>query len=109
MTPNQMKSVAATLAGSGKLDLNQLLELQTVGMPLGKVGPDGQFMPLTDAERTQFANTPVNYIEKLQGAVDYLKQTGGAANSKSGYADWTGLLTTLQSLQGTPSGVNITA
>jgi hypothetical protein len=64
----------------------------------------------TGAEREQlFGNTPVNMIQKIQGNLEFLRQSGSANDPKSGYADEQNLLSTLQSLQGKTSGVNITA
>ena len=95
MTPAQMKGVAQDLYNSGKIDLDQLFKLQNAGV-LGKQGPNGEFIPLSAAEKARFDNTPVNYIQLAQGAMKYIEQTGAAADPKSGYADWQDILETLQ-------------
>ena len=100
MTPNQMQGVAKDLWKSGKIDLTQLLMLQTAGMPLGKVGPQGEFVHLTDAERQAFGSQPVNYFEITQGAMDYLQQSGRANDPTSGYESWQGIQSALEQLSG---------
>lgn len=95
MTPATMKQVADKLYRSGKIDLDQLFKLQNMGVPLGKAGPNGEFIPLTEQERAGYENTPVNYISTTQSAIQFLEQTGYAADPKSGYAGLKNLLVTL--------------
>ena len=109
MTPNEMQGVASNLYASGQIDSTQLLHLQLMGVPVGKMGPNGTFVPLTDAERSSYMSQPYNYIQGLQGIVDNLQQTGYASDPKSGYEGWKNMLATLQKLQGTTSGVDIAA
>ena len=108
MTPNQMKSAAQALYGSGKIDSKQAIRMQLMGMPLGTM-VNGQFEPLTAAQRESFANTPVNYMQLFQGNMAFLQQNGMASDPKSGCADDQAILTAMQSAQGQTSSVNITA
>jgi|HubBroStandDraft_6_1064221.scaffolds.fasta_scaffold206193_2 hypothetical protein len=108
MTPNQMKSAAQALYGSGKIDSKQAIRMQLMGMPLGTM-VNGQFEPLTAAQRESFANTPVNYMQLFQGNMAFLQQNGMASDPKSGYDDDQTILTAMQSAQGQTSSVNITA
>jgi hypothetical protein len=100
MTPNQMQGIAKDLWKSGKIDLTQLLMLQTAGMPLGRVGPQGEFIHLTEAERESFGSQPVNYPQIVQNALDYLEQSGRAADPTSGYKSWQGIQSALEQLSG---------
>jgi len=100
MTPNQMQGIAKDLWKSGKIDLTQLLMLQTAGMPLGKVGPNGEFVQLTEADREAFGSQPVNYFKITQGAMDYLQQSGRANDPTSGYKNWQGIQAALEQLSG---------
>lgn len=99
MTPNQMKSAAKTLFDQGKIDLHQMGMLQMAG-PLGKVGPNGQFVPFTPAEQARIDNTPVNYIQLTKDAIAGIESRGEAANRTSGYRDWKHLSTVLTQQQG---------
>ncbi len=109
MTPNQMKGAANALYKSGQIDLTQVFMLENAGRPLGKTGANGEFIPLSATEREATGNTPVNYIRTAKDAMNYLEQTGQAADPKSGYAQWQGILDTLQTMQGARTGVNILA
>jgi hypothetical protein len=106
ITPAEMHDVAQKMFEAGEIDLTQLLMLQTAGMPLGKLGPNGEFQPLSDAEKAQFANTPRNYLEISQDAMAFLEQTGKASDPTSGYKLWQGIFETLQN--GT-AGVDVMA
>jgi hypothetical protein len=101
MTPREMNDIAQELYDSGKIDLTQLLMLQTAGMPLGKRGPDGEYVPLSTTERSGYQNTPVNYLQISQDAINSIQKSGGAADPKSGYTQWTGILAALR--QSSPS------
>lgn len=101
MTPREMNDIAQELYDSGKIDLTQLLMLQTAGMPLGKQGPNGEFIPLSTTERSGYQNTPVNYLQISQDAINSIQKSGGAADPKSGYTQWTGILAALR--QSSPS------
>jgi len=96
MTPREMNAIAQELYDSGKIDQTQLLMLQTAGMPLGKRGPDGEYIPLSTTERSGYQNTPVNYLQISQDAINSIQKSGGASDPKSGYAQWTGILSALR-------------
>ena len=57
MTPDQMKGVAKDLYQSGKIDLSQLLILETAGVPIGKVGAKGEFVPLSASEKASYSRS----------------------------------------------------
>jgi hypothetical protein len=95
MTQNDMQGVAQHLYETGEIDLTQMGMLQLAG-PLGKCGPSGEFIPFTSGERAQIANTPTNYIKLVQGAVEGIESRGGAADPKSGYADWKHILSVIE-------------
>lgn len=96
MTPNRMQGAAQDLYKSGKIDLTQLHMLQTAGVPLGRQGPHGEFIPLTASEKASYSNNPVNYVQLTKGAMAFLEQTGSASDPKSGYEQWKGILAALQ-------------
>lgn len=100
MTPNRMRTIAQDLHKAGKIDPVQLFELQNAGVPLGRVGANGQFIPLTDAQRAQYADTQVNYLQIAQDAITFQEQSGMACDTKSTINEWKGILATLQSMQG---------
>jgi hypothetical protein len=108
MTPNQMQSAAQALYDSGKIDSTQAIRLQLMGMPLGTM-QDGQFKPLTAAQRESYGNTPVNYMQLIQSNMVFLQQNGEAGDPKSGYADDQAILGAMQQAQGSVSRVDITA
>jgi hypothetical protein len=99
MTPNQMKGAADTLYKSGQIDLTQVFMLENAGRPLGKAGPNGEFIPLSASERQATGNTPMNYIQTAKIAISNLEQSGEASNPKSGYQQWTSILATLQTIR----------
>jgi hypothetical protein len=69
MTPSQMQTTAQNLFQSGDIDLTQAFKLQTIGLPLGTMGPDGTVVPLSSAQHAAYGNTPVNYIQLAQDNV----------------------------------------
>jgi hypothetical protein len=85
MTPRQMKGVANELFKQGKIDIDQLFQLETAGVPLGKQGAHGEFVELTSAEKESYMNKPVNYIKHTADCINFLEQTGYANDPKSGY------------------------
>jgi hypothetical protein len=99
MTPAQMKTAAQGMYDAGKIDLTELFKLQTAGMPLGKAGPNGEFVQLTEAEKAAASAEPVNYLQTFKDGISFLEQTGYATDSKSGYAQMKHILETLQSSQ----------
>jgi hypothetical protein len=109
ITPAQLRSVTQKLVQSGQLSLRQEALLQISSEPLGLVGPQGQFVPFTAAQKATLDNTPVNAIQIAKGQISELQQTGEANDPKYGYKEWTGILSTLQSLQGTPESVRTVA
>jgi hypothetical protein len=108
MSRSQMQGVAQGLYKSGQIDLTQLFMLQQAG-PIGKVGPNGEFVPFTAAERADIDSRPVNYLDLVQGAIAGIESQGGATDPKSGYNDWKHILATLRANQGSVSGVDISA
>jgi hypothetical protein len=108
MTPNQMQSAAQALVKSGKITSSQGIFMQLMGKPLGTMD-DGQFKPLTAAQQASFDNTPVNYMQIVQGNMQALQQSGEANDPKSMYADDQAILSAMQQAQGSVSSVNITA
>lgn len=99
MTPNQMQTVAQKLFEAGKIDFTQLFMLENAGIPLGKQGTNGEFIPLSETERDYYRTKPVNYIQTCNDALQFLKQSGHASDPTSGYAAWSGILAALQGLQ----------
>ncbi len=99
MTPNTMREVAQSLYVDGKINLQQAFNLHTMGMPLGKMGEDGKFRSLSASEQERYNNAPINYIERTQGVLGYIAQSGNAADPESGYQSWQGILTALQASQ----------
>jgi hypothetical protein len=99
MTPAQMKDAAQGLYDAGKIDLSELFMLQTAGMPLGKAGPNGEFLALSAAEKARFNAQPVNYIQTFKDGIDHLEQTGYANDPTSGHARMKHLLEVLQRAQ----------
>ncbi len=108
MTKSQMVGLSRQLQDAGALDLTQAGMLQMAG-PLGKVGPNGEFVPFTAAERDALGNQPMNYLQTARDAIAGIESRGEAANPKSGYADWKKILGVLQSRQATPPRVDIKA
>jgi hypothetical protein len=86
----------AGLYDAGKIDLSELFMLQTAGMPLGKAGPNGEFLALSEAEKASFNAQPVNYIQTFKDGIDHLEQTGYANDPKSGHARMKHVLEVLQ-------------
>jgi hypothetical protein len=66
----------------------------------------GQFVPFSAAQKATVDNTPINAIQLAKGANSEFRQSGEASDPNFGYKEWTGILSTLQSLQGTPESVN---
>lgn len=104
MTPGEMKGVAKGLFDAGEIDLTQLFMLQTAGAALGKVGANGEFVPLSDAERDAFNNQPTNYFQVAQGAMEFIEQSNRANDPTAGYANWKGIV---QALQRATGGVDV--
>jgi hypothetical protein len=106
MTPAEMQGVAETLWKAGEIDLTQLLMLQTAGMPLGRMSANGEFTPLTEAERASFASQPGNYFEIARNATNFIESTGRASDPTSGYDAWRGIAA---GLARSTTGVDLTA
>lgn len=99
MTPKQMKGVANEMFKQGKIDIDQLFQLETAGVPLGKLGANGEFIALTPAEREGYMSKPVNYVKYTADRISFLEQTGYANDSKSGYEMLKNLLGKLKGSQ----------
>lgn len=107
MTAHQMKSVAKGLFDTGKIGLTQLFQLENAGLPLGKAGPNGEFVPYSPDERESFRNTPMNYMDIIKDVLAGIEGQGKAADLTSGYQNWKDLLGVLQDNQGSVSGVDV--
>jgi|GEM_PF-5214184 len=107
MTSHQMKSVAKALFDTGKIGLTQLFQLENAGIPLGKAGPNGEFVPLSSEERESFRNTPMNYMDIIKDVIAAIERQGKAADTTSGYQGWKELLGVLEDNQGTVSGIDV--
>ncbi len=107
MTANQMKSVAKALFDTGKIGLTQLSQLENVGIPLGKAGPNGEFVALSPEDRESFRNTPMNYMDVIKDMIADIERQGKAADVASSYQSWKDLLGVLQDNQGIVSGIDV--
>jgi hypothetical protein len=103
MTSAEMQQHAQSLFDQGKIDLTELFMLQNAGIPIGKQGANGEFIPYSQEERDQFRHTPMNYIQTAQDAIKQLEQSGYANDPVSGYQRWQHILTTLQQSVAPPS------
>ena len=65
------------------------------------MGPQGQIVPFTASQKATLDNTPINALQIVKTQISALQRTGEANNPESNYKDWTGILSALQSLQGT--------
>lgn len=108
MTRSEMKGFSDKLYKSGAISFDEMTVLQLSG-PLGKVGPNGEFVPFTAAERQQVDNQPMNYLKTADDAISGIESRGGASDPKSGYQTWLSVRSLLQGWQGQTSAVNITA
>lgn len=91
MTPGALQSTINSLVKSGKLSLKDSSPLVTIAGFAGG-GSAG-------------AAKPINVLSALQAGIDY-KQTMQAGDPTSGIQHWQTALATLQSLQGTASGID---
>ena len=98
MTRNEMKKVAQHLWEEGKIDLTQLGMIQMAG-PLGKAGPNGEFIPFTETERAQIDNMPIDYPKIVKGAMAFIENRHEELDPKSGYANWKQILSVLEGPQ----------
>lgn len=96
LEPREMKRVAKEMWRQGKIDLDQLFDLENMGMPLGKEGPHGQFVPLTADEKATYEATPFDYIAGIESHLEFLRQNSMENNPLSGFARWRGLLDVLR-------------
>lgn len=94
--PREMKRVAKEMWREGKIDLDQLFYLENMGVPLGKEGPQGQFVPLKADEKAACEAIPFDYIAGIEGHLEFLRQNAMANNPLSGFAKWKGLLDVLR-------------
>lgn len=106
MTSKEMQAAATQMWKDGEIDLTQLLILQNAGIPLGKVGDNGEFIPLSESEKDVFRQQPLNFLEILQNGVKSAEAWGGASNPQSGYSTWKDLF---QTLSGKLTGVDLFA
>ena len=100
MTPSEMRDVTGDLYDSGDLDLTQVLQLQLSGRPLGKIGPDGTLLPLSDAESSAYDSTSQDFIGIANNALGEIESQGRASDPASGYQSWQSILSVLNNLQG---------
>ncbi|MCL1074639.1 hypothetical protein [Shewanella dokdonensis] len=87
LTPKQMRTISADMRKSGAIDFDAMTSLQMIG-PLGKVGPNGEFVPFTSAEREQIDNTPINYSAAVSQQRANIERMGRTLDPTSGYAMW---------------------
>ncbi|HEU0124266.1 MAG TPA: hypothetical protein VFQ91_27290 [Bryobacteraceae bacterium] len=99
MTRAEMKDVAKKLFDSGVIDLTQLGMLQMAG-PIGKLGPNGQFISFTEAEQKAIDSQPMNYFRVAGDAMRFIESQGKQYDSTSGYANWQHILSVLRERQG---------
>jgi hypothetical protein len=109
MTPKEMRGLADQLWRDGKIDLTQNFMLQRMGIPLGKLGSNGEFIPLTVDELADYENKPINYFEVGGQAMEFLTQTGKSKDPQYGYQNWEQILNVLNELQGSPKGIDVQA
>ncbi len=107
ITSHQMKSVAKGLFDTGKIGLSHLFLLDNTELPLGKPGPNGEFVAYTPEERESFRNTPMNYMDIIKDVIGALERQGKAADPTSGYQSWRELLGALEDSQGAVSGIDV--
>lgn len=108
MSRAQMRSVSDTLYKSGQITFDQMTDLQMAG-PLGKAGPNGEFIPFTAEERAAVDQEPMNYQQIANNAVSNIESSGRQTDPTSGYQDWIKIRSLLQNLQGSVSGINVSA
>lgn len=87
MTRSQMRTMAQDLYQSGKLDFDSMTNLTMMG-PLGKAGPNGEFIEFTPAERQAIDNKPMNYHEEVQSRIARIQSDGRQFDPTSGYQTW---------------------
>jgi hypothetical protein len=94
MTPAEMRTFAKELYNSGKIDQEALIRLTIVG-PIGKAGPNGEFIPFTESEREVIDNTPVNYNQIADMSIARIEADGRTLDPTSGYQIWQAIRTAL--------------
>ena len=98
MTRHEMKKAAQHLWEEGKIDLTQLGMIQMAG-PLGKAGPNGEFIPFTETERAQIDNMPTDYPKLVKGAMAFIENRHEELDPKSGYSSWQKILSVMEGPQ----------
>lgn len=98
MTRHEMKKAAQHLWEEGKIDLTQLGTIQMAG-PLGKAGPNGEFIPFTETERAQIDNMPIDYPKIVKGAMAFIENRHEELDPKSGYSSWQKILSVMEGPQ----------
>lgn len=98
MTPQQMREAANDLYTNGTIDFDAMAGLQMIG-PLGKAGPNGEFIPFTSAERQQIDNTPINYLSAITDRLSSIERMGRTQDPTSGYDMWSTLSEVLNKSQ----------
>ena len=91
MTPKELQSTINNLVKNGKLSLKDSSPLVTIAGFAGQAGKSDQ---------------PIDVFSALKAGIDFKAQTGQAQQPNSGIEYWNNALAALQSLQGTPSGVD---
>jgi hypothetical protein len=97
MTPSQLQSTVNDLVKSGKLSLKDSSPLLTIAGFSNRGNVDGA--------SSAGADKPIDVLSALQAGISY-KQQNQVGTGNSGIENWTNALATLQSLQGTTSGVD---
>jgi hypothetical protein len=102
MSPAQMQDTINGLIRSGKMSLDDSSSLVSM-IPTGLTyaGPGAPSAASLDSVR----NTPMDFLARLQAGIDGARSRGDAQNAEH----FARTLNVLQSLQGTPSGVDVIA
>lgn len=108
MSRNQMQKVAKQMYDSGAISADEMFSVTLMG-PIGKAGPNGEFIPFTESERAAIDNEPMDYNQMISDAISGIESQGRAADPTSGYQNYLNLRSALQQWQGRTSGINVTA
>lgn len=108
MSRNQMQKVAKQMYDSGAISADEMFSVTLMG-PLGKAGPNGEFIPFTEAERAAIDNQPMDYHQMISDTISGIERQGRVADPTSGYQNYLNLRSAMQQWQGRTSGINVTA
>lgn len=108
MSRNQMQKVAKQMYDSGAISADEMFSVTLMG-PLGKAGPNGEFIPFTESERAAIDNQPMDYHQMISDTISGIERQGRVADPTSGYQNYLNLRSAMQQWQGRTSGINVTA